>query len=157
MGTSTVIHSTFVLERKLKASPERVFAAFSDPATKRRWFYESANHELQHHELEFTVNGSERAQMRMGVGPIAGMVITNDSVYEDIQPNRRIVTAYRMSLDGRPFSVSLATIELVPAGAGTELILTHQGAYFEGADGPEMRKGGWEHLLNKLVKELGES
>ncbi len=86
----------------------------------------------------------------MGAGPIAGMVITNDSVYEVIQPNLRIVTAYRMSIDGRPFSVSVATIELIPAGAGTELILTHQGVYLEGADGPEMRKGGWEHLLGKL-------
>jgi uncharacterized protein YndB with AHSA1/START domain len=61
-----------------------------------------------------------------------------------------------MSMDGRPFSVSLATIELSPAGSGTDLVLTHQGAYFEGADGPEMRKGGWESLLNKLLKELGE-
>jgi len=45
---------------------------------------------------------------------------------------------------------------LLPAGSGTDLVFTHQGAYFEGADGPEMRKGGWESLLNKLVKELGE-
>ena len=156
MGVSTVIHSTFVLERKLKASPERVFASFADPATKRRWFYESTNHELQHHASDFREGGAEQAKMKMGAGPIAGMVITNDSVYEVIQLNRRIVTAYRMSLDGRPFSVSVATIELIPAGAGTELILTHQGVYLEGADGPEMRKGGWEHLLGKLVKELGE-
>jgi uncharacterized protein YndB with AHSA1/START domain len=61
-----------------------------------------------------------------------------------------------MSMDGRPFSVSLATIELLPSDTGTDLILTHQGVYLEGADGPEMRKGGWEFLLNKLVKELGE-
>jgi uncharacterized protein YndB with AHSA1/START domain len=77
-------------------------------------------------------------------------------VYEDIVPNERIVTAYRMSMDGRPFSVSVATIELLADGAGTELVLTHQGAYLEGADGPEMRKDGWDHLLGNLVKELGE-
>jgi uncharacterized protein YndB with AHSA1/START domain len=59
-----------------------------------------------------------------------------------------------MSLDGVPFSVSLATIEILPSAAGTDLILTHQGAYFEGADGPEMRKGGWNSLLDKLAKEL---
>lgn len=156
MEKSTVIHSTFVLERKLKATPKRVFAAFADTEAKRRWFFDSTHHELQLHEMDFRVGGKERARMKFGAGRIAGKTITNESIYEDIRPNQRIVTAYRMSMDGQPFSVSLATIELLPAAEGTDLVLTHQGAYFEGADGPEMRKGGWESLLNKLVKELGE-
>lgn len=157
MEKSTVIHSTFQLERKLKASPQRVFAAFADETTKRRWFFEGNSHTLEHHELDFKVGGREHAQMKMGPGtPVAGKTLVNETVYEDIVPARRIVTAYRMSMDGKPFSASLATIELLPAGSGTELVFTHQGVYFEGADGPEMRKGGWESLLNKLVKELGE-
>jgi uncharacterized protein YndB with AHSA1/START domain len=90
--------------------------------------------------------------------PIAGMTITNDTSYQDIVPNRRIVFASTMALDGRSFSVSLVTIELLPAktGAktGTDLICTHQGAFFEGADGPEMRKDGWRKLLDKLAQEV---
>ena len=157
MEIAPVIHSTFQLERKLKASPQRVFAAFADEATKRRWFFESNTHSLKHHALDFKVGGREHAQLKMGPGtPVAGMTIVNETIYEDIVPLRRIVTAYRMTIDGRPFSAALATIELTPAGEGTTLLLTHQGAYFEGADGPEMRKGGWESLLGKLVKELGE-
>ena len=157
MENSTVIHSTFQLERKLKASPERVFASFADETTKRRWFFEGNSHALEHHELDFKVGGRERAQMKMGPGtPVAGKTLVNETVYEDIVPARRSVTAYRMCMDGKPFSASLATIELLPAGSGTDLVFTHQGAYFEGADGPEMRKGGWESLLNKLAKELGE-
>jgi uncharacterized protein YndB with AHSA1/START domain len=156
MEKPTVVHSTFTLERKLKASPERVFAAFADPVAKRRWFYESTTHELQHHELDFKVGGREQAKMKFNGGPIAGKTIVNDTLYEDIRPNRRMVTAYRMDLDEVPMSVSLATFELVPTDGGTVLLLTHQGAYFENSDGPEMRKGGWEHLLSKLVTELGE-
>jgi uncharacterized protein YndB with AHSA1/START domain len=59
-----------------------------------------------------------------------------------------------MSMDEKPFSASLATIELLPDGSGTDLVFTHQGAYFEGADGPEMRKRGWEILLGELAKEV---
>ena len=157
MEKSTVTHSTFQLERKLKASPERVFSAFADGAAKRRWFFEGGGHELEHHELDFKVGGRESARMKMGAGtPVAGRTLVNESVYEDIVEGRRIVTAYRMSMDGKPFSAALATIELFAAGSGTDLVLTHQGAYFEGADGPEMRKGGWDLLLGKLVKELDE-
>jgi uncharacterized protein YndB with AHSA1/START domain len=95
--------------------------------------------------------------MKMGPGtPVAGMTLVNEAVYEDIVPARRIVTAYRMTMNGKTFSASLATIEIFPEGSGTDLIFTHQGAYFENADGPEMRKDGWEKLLDKLVKELGE-
>ena len=155
MEKSTTIHSTFVLERSYAATPERVFDAFANPEKKRRWFFESGHSQLEHHELDFKEGGTERARMKFGPGtPIAGKTITNDGIYESIQPGRRIVPAYRMSLDGVPFSVSLATIEILPSAAGTDLILTHQGAYFEGADGPEMRKGGWNSLLDKLAKEL---
>ncbi len=155
MEKSTTIHSTFVIERSYPATPERVFDAFANPEKKRRWFFESDHHELQHHELDFKQGGVERARMKFGPGtPIAGKTITNDTTYQDIQPGRRIVTTYRMSMDGNPFSVSLATIELLPSAAGTDLILTNQGAYFEGADGPEMRKGGWNSLLDKLAREL---
>ena len=155
MPNSTAVHNTFVLERKLKAAPERVFAAFASTETKRRWFFESTTHQLLHHEMDFTVGGAEHAQMKLSEGPVAGKIIANDQVYEDIQPNRRIVTAYRMSMDGRPFSVSLATIELLPSDTGTDLILTHQVIYPEGADGPEMRKGGWEFCSPSWSMNLG--
>jgi len=68
--------------------------------------FESSHHTLQSHELDFKVGGKERAELKMGPGNAdAGMtILTRIRCYEDIQPNRRIVTAYRMSLDGRPFS-----------------------------------------------------
>ena len=59
-----------------------------------------------------------------------------------------------MALGEKRISASLVTIELVPTEKGTDLICTHQGAFFEGADGPKMREAGWRTLLDKLTAEL---
>jgi len=155
MEERSVIHSTFVIERSYPATPERVFDAFANPATKRRWFVEGDGHEVEHYEMDFRVGGKERARFRLKAGtPVAGMVCTNDTTYQDIVPNRRVVFASTMSVGEKCISASLATVELLPSKAGTDLILTHQGAFFEGADGPELREVGWRKLLEKLTEEF---
>ena len=155
MAETGVTHSTFVIERNYPAAPERVFAAFADPAKKRRWYADGDGREVEEFEMDFRVGGTDRARYRMQEGtPFPGAALTNHSTYQDIVPNRRIVMAYRMSLDGRGFSASLATVEFKAAEKGTDLIFTEQGAYFEGSDGPQMREGGWRRLLASLAGEL---
>ena len=151
----SVVHNTFVIERSYPVSPERVFAAFADPVKKRRWYGESRGHDVEQFDMDFRVGGAESLRYRLKEGtPFPGMEITNDGEYHDIVNNRRVVLASRMSLSGRCFSVSLVTLELLSNGDGTDLICTHQGAFFEGADGPEMRQAGWRQLLEKLAIEL---
>ncbi len=150
----TVAHNTFVIERNYSASPEKVFAALSDPARKRRWYVEGGSHEVKGFEMDFRVGGSEHASYLLTQGPVQGMTLTNDGTYQVIVPNRRVVIASTMSLGGRAISASLATFELVPNERGTSLIFTHQGAFFEGADGPQMREAGWQKLLEQLDASL---
>jgi uncharacterized protein YndB with AHSA1/START domain len=143
-------HSTFVIERNYPVTPQRVFAAFSDPAKKCRWFAEGEEFEVDSFEMDFRVGGSERIRFRLKDGRLC----TNNSVYLDILTDRRIVIAYTMALGEMRFSASQATFEFLAAEKGTDLIFTEQAAFFEGADGPQMREQGWRQLLDRLAQEL---
>jgi hypothetical protein len=57
-----------------------------------------------------------------------------------------------MAVGDKCISASLVTVEFLTSETGTDLILTHQGAFFEGADGPEMRQAGWRKLLDRLTE-----
>ena len=155
MQEPSVIHSTFVIERSYPKPPQRVFAAFADTAQKRRWFAEGKGHDLEQFELDFRVAGNEIARYRFKEGtPFAGVLVTNEGTFQDIVPNRRVVTASTMALGDKRISASLVTIELLPTDKGTDLICTHQGTFFEGSDGPQIREAGWRSLFEKLATEL---
>jgi uncharacterized protein YndB with AHSA1/START domain len=155
MEEQSVIHGTFVIERSYPKSPEQVFSAFADAATKRRWFAEGGSHEVEEFEMDFRVGGAERVRYRFKAGtPFQGVALTNEGSYQDIVPGRRIVTASTMTFGEKRISASLVTVELLPADKGTDLICTHQAVFFEGADGPQIREAGWRHLFDQLAKEL---
>ena len=92
MSTPSIVHSTFVVERTYPVSAARVFAAFSNTATRRRWFAEGEGWQIDEFEVDFRVGGRETSRFRFKDGP----EVANDTVYQDIVPNRRIVFAYAM-------------------------------------------------------------
>jgi uncharacterized protein YndB with AHSA1/START domain len=154
MPDPTIIHSTFVLERNYPQPPDRVWGAFAQPARKRRWYAEG-DHEIQEFEMEFRVGGNESFHYRFKEGhPIAGSEIANNSTYQDIAPENRIVTTTRMSLNGKPILVAVLTLEFVQSATGTDLIFTNQGTYIDWPDGPQMLEAGWRSLFDRVAKEL---
>jgi uncharacterized protein YndB with AHSA1/START domain len=127
-----------------------VFSAFANQAAKRRWFAEGEGWEVEEFTLDFRVGGREFSRFRFE----GGAPIRNETVYQDIVPDRRIVFVYSMAVDDQRISVSLATVEITPSGDGTRLIYTEQGAFFDGASEPEGREAGIRELLEKLGEEL---
>lgn len=155
MAESAIVHNTFVLERVFSKPIEKVFAAFTDPAKKRRWFCEGHTHTVDSFEMDFRVGGKEMARYRLGDHtPFPGVPMVHEGTFLNIVPNRRIVCGSTMTVGGHCISASQESYEFQPSGTGTKLVFTHQGAFFENADGPAMRQEGWAKLLEKLTKEL---
>ncbi|WP_115789232.1 SRPBCC family protein [Arthrobacter silvisoli] len=142
----SITHASFSLERRLNAPVSRVWTAFADSASKKKWFTGPAEWVRGESSLDFREGGTETDSG----GPEGGFVSTMKAVYHDIVENERIVYSYEMLLDGERMSVSLSTIELEPDGDGTRLTLTEQGAYFTDEDHVEGRKEGTEGLLDAL-------
>ncbi|PSJ58337.1 SRPBCC family protein [Kumtagia ephedrae] len=150
MTAHSVQHGTFTIERRYAFAPAVVFAAFADPAAKRKWFIEGEGWTIDGYEADFRVGGAERSRFRFGDGPPMG----NETLYMDIVPDRRIVIAYAMTLEGTPFSASLATIEFLPDGDGTKLVYTEQAAFLDGKDEVASRRDGCGGLLEALALYL---
>jgi len=142
----SAIHGSFTLERVYDATPARVFRAWADPAIKARWFAGIEGWQQLERSIDFRIGGKERLSGRKG----SGVVSTFDAVYHDIVPERRIIYCYDMRLDAVHISVSLATVELKPEGAGTRLTLTEHGVFLDDyADGGS-RERGTRILLEQL-------
>jgi uncharacterized protein YndB with AHSA1/START domain len=90
-----------------------VFAAFADLTRRRQWLRLGT----LEHELDFRVGGVERA---------AGMIGPEHVVYAarflDIVAPERIVVATTLTVDGRPRTASLVTVELSADGPAASAV-----------------------------------
>jgi uncharacterized protein YndB with AHSA1/START domain len=141
-----VTHDTFRIERQYGASPARVFAAFTTKEAKAQWFHGPDEWQKSAHTLDFKIGGKEH----LSGGPVGQPRHHYDATFMDIVPDARIITTYEMHIGDQRISVSVATVELKPAGKGTRFILTEQGAYLDGFDNPKLREEGTKGLLDQL-------
>ena len=149
----SVAHGVFSLERTYDAPVARVWRALTDIDAKAKWFNgpKDGNWVLVERYMDFRIGGRERAKGSWG-GTTTSCF---DATYFDIVPLKRIVYAYEMLMDEVKISVSLATLELEPAGEGrTRLKVTEQGAFLDGYDDNGSREGGTNQLLDMLGASL---
>ena len=156
MTARTVVHASFTITRRWKATPGRVFAAFADEKQKDKWFAGPGSWTQVERSFDFREGGKEHAAGRWKTG----MVSKFDCIYLDIVPpsnneSGRIIYSYVMHLDDRKISVSQAAIELTPDNGGTKLTLTEYGDYLDGYDDAGSREHGTNFLMDALGKSVG--
>jgi uncharacterized protein YndB with AHSA1/START domain len=143
-------HATFVIERTYDATPERVFAAWASRDAKAAWFGPPEARETAY-ALDFRTGGEERFAVKSD----SGDTYTYIARFQDIVNDVRIVYTYEMYLNDDRISVSVTTVELLAAEAGTALTYTEQGVFLDGHDTPAQREHGTGELLVALGQSLG--
>ena len=135
--------------RVIKASRERVFAAWTKPELIQKWFMPG----------QMVVTGAV-ADVRPGGAyriDVEGVMCDGSSneirpshvmgVYREVVPNERLQftwTGHRW-----PDEESLVTVELRDVEGGTELVLTHEN--FRSEESRAAHESGWAKVLDSLV------
>jgi uncharacterized protein YndB with AHSA1/START domain len=146
MTQATVVRA--VVTRRFKASPERVFDAFLDPAKAGRFMFATRDGTNVRSEIDARVGGS--------------YIFTDRRDNEDVEhvgeylvidrPNRLVFT---LSVEKYAQDVDRVTVEIMSDGTGSKLVLTHE-MKPEYAEYEGRTKQGWTSILESLAKTLGE-
>ncbi len=139
------------LARWLPASPERVFAAWTDPASLSRWWGPEGCRVVEC-SLEVRPGG----EWRTIIAAPDGRRWTVSGVYREIAPPRNLAFSWSWDQDdgGRgPETEIVVTFE--PDRDGTRLVLKQTG--FTTEDARDRHRSGWASSLNDLEHSLSES
>lgn len=136
---------SLTINRRLNASPEKVFAAWTDPEKLIQWFGPTE-----------TIPGSVKADMDVRVGGTYRISFRTEDgeyhqvggTYREIVPDRRLVFSW--AWHSTPERESVVTVSLRPDGAATLLSLHHAQFFDQAArDGHEH---GWTGTMDKLER-----
>ncbi len=133
------------VSKEVKATPEKIWSAWSDISTWKEWFMPGPG--TAEAEGEVVMGGSY--SVKFSGGP---QVMTTRGTFTLVQPPKKLVFTWHY--DGTPADASeqLVTVELQPKGDGTLVTLTHSG--FTDTDSANNHKIGWEAILGAMDKAV---
>ena len=138
--------TTLTLQRTVSAQPEKVWHAWTDGTTLKRWFGPQGCDILEA-ELDLKPGGRWRIAMASpdgGQHEVGGRYIC-------IEPPSRL--AFTWAWHNTPQRESQVTVELAPADDGTRLTLTHE--RFADTAARDRHAEGWISSLPRLFRVLG--
>ncbi len=136
--------ATVRVTRRFAASPERVFDAWLDPAKAGRFLFATAGGKMVRAEIDARVGGRY-----VFVDRRDGDDVEHTGEYLEIDRPRRLV--FTLVVPKFSSIATRVTIDIVPAGRGCELTLTHEGVL---PDYAERTGSGWTTILSNLASVI---
>lgn len=140
-------HPDITIVRRLKASPEKVYAAITQVDQVLRWWGPDAGPAVRA-EIDLRPSGRYSVVFRL----MDGSEHNPRGVYREVVPNEKL--AFTWEWANRPDWESLVTIRLRPIDIGTELTLTHE--KLPNDDAIESHRVGWTGWAVELETYLEE-
>ncbi len=145
LAANVLVEPSLTLKRRLKASPEAVYAAWTDPEKIVRWFGPDAG-PVKQAETDLRVGGRYFVIFHTEDGEQHHV----SGVYREVVPNEKLVFTWTWRT--MPERESVVTILIRPDGSGSLLTLMHEKFFDEPAR--DRHREGWTGCLDKLERFL---
>jgi len=132
--------------RRYDAPPERVFDAWLDPGTARRFLFTIPTGEIVRSEIEPRVGGTFHMVDRRN-----GVDVDHEGRYLEIDRPRHLEFEYSADRSDK----SRVSVDISPSGTGSELTLVHE-LHPHWADFAPRAEEAWRKMLDGLAVVLGE-
>jgi uncharacterized protein YndB with AHSA1/START domain len=143
--SATAVKPSLTIKRRFNASPEKVFAAWTDPEKVKRWMGPGEVKALSV-ESDLRAGGRYRWLMQAPNGEQHDV----SGVYREVIPNEKLV--FTWAWKSTPERESLVTVLIKPEGQGSLMTLTHE--QFFDDEARDRHNQGWEGAMVKMEKYL---
>ena len=140
-ATLALLRPSLTIKRRFNALPEKLYAAWTDPAKLGQWFGCSGASVIDA-SCDVRTGGSFTITVRKenGEEPRVG------GTYREVIPNRKLV--FTWAPDWRVQAESLVTLLITPDGTGSYLTLIHE--QFVDEESRDATENGWGSCLDRL-------
>lgn len=144
----TMGDSALKAEIEIKATPEKVYAAWTKAEQLPKWFGPRTGGSLQVDHFDCSVGGRYDVTMLFADGDRVQIV----GKYQELDPPKKLVFTWQWTDSPTTSNETLVTVDLVPTAIGTHLTLTHE--RFLSAEARSQHQQGWGPLLERLASIL---
>ena len=136
---------SLTLERRIAASPQAVFDAWTDPEAAGRWLFATPDGVMETVEIDARLGGGFRIVERRGEE-----LAEHFGEYVEFDPPRRLAFDFWTSEEEERTRV---TVTIAADGDGSLVTLAHAGVW---AEWESQTRQGWTMILDGLARTLTE-